>query len=29
MIFKPYAYQQAAEDWILTHPVCAVLLEMG
>ncbi len=29
MNFKPYPYQQYAENWIVSHPQCAVLLEMG
>lgn len=29
MNFKPYSYQDFAINWILNHPQCAVLLEMG
>ena len=29
MNYKPHEYQQYATDFILTHPVAAVLLEMG
>jgi len=29
MIFKPYPYQQAAEEWILAHERCGLFLEMG
>jgi len=29
MHFKPYPYQQAAEQWILEHKHCGLFLEMG
>ena len=29
MKFKPYPYQKAAEEWILTHRRCGLFLEMG
>lgn len=29
MEFKPYSYQEYAINWIIGHPQCAVLLEMG
>lgn len=29
MIYKPYPYQQRAEQHILDHPACGLFLEMG
>lgn len=29
MIYKPHDYQRYATDFILNHPIAAVLLEMG
>lgn len=29
MNYQPHEYQKYATDFILTHPVAAVLLEMG
>ena len=29
MNYQPHEYQQYATDFILTHPIAAVLLEMG
>ena len=29
MLFKPYPYQKAAEEWIMTHKRCGLFLEMG
>lgn len=28
-VFRPYQYQQTAIDWVLDHPRCALLLDMG
>lgn len=29
MIFRPYDYQKKGIEWILTHPRCTLLWEMG
>ncbi len=29
MIYTPYPYQRAAEEWILSHPACGLFLGMG
>ena len=29
MIYKPYKYQQQAIQWIIDHPQCGLLLDMG
>ena len=29
MIYKPYAYQQTALDWVMDHERCALFLDMG
>ena len=29
MKYKPYPYQQKAEQWILDKPACGLFLEMG
>lgn len=29
MKFNPYPYQSAAIDWVMTHPYCGLLLDMG
>lgn len=29
MEYKPHPYQQQAENWVMEHPACGLLLEMG
>ena len=29
MIYRPYEYQKRGQEWILDHPYCALLMEMG
>ncbi len=29
MIYRPYEYQKRGQKWILEHPYCALLMEMG
>ena len=29
MRYRPHNYQQYAEDFILEHPVCCLMLDMG
>ena len=29
MIYRPYDYQKRGQNWILEHPHCALLMEMG